>query len=404
MKNKKFFIPLYIFLIAFILLINNLQIFEIYQMPNDFYSSYNDISLANENKIFGNLINLEFDKSELSTNVEDDKEGYITFKLFGLIPIKKVKIKLLPDEEVYVGGNPIGLTLHSEGVVVVSDSVINLENTEVNKNKVLKNGDIIVSINDNEIKSLNDIDKILENVKEENVNIEYIRDNKNYKKQLSLIKDKEGKYKLGVWVRDNFSGIGTLTFVRKNGLEYAALGHAVSNGNNSNIIAIKDGNLYYCSLVGITKGERNNPGELKCVFVKKDQTGSIEKNTKYGIYGYLDESNDLIDANVVANLGGRLGVKPGKAYIISNISGIREEYEIEIIKANYQSSCDDKSMIFRVKDKKLLDLTGGIVQGMSGSPIIQNDKIIGAVTHVFLSDPTKGYAVYCDWMLEQMDK
>ena len=204
MKNKKLFISLYIFLFAFILLMNNLQLFEIYQLPNDFYSSYNDISLANENKIFGNLINLEFDKSELSTNVEDDKEGYITFKLFGLIPIKKVKIKLLPDEEVYVGGNPVGLTLHSEGVVVVSDSVINLENTEVHKNKVLKNGDIIVSINDNEIKSLNDIDKILENVKEENVNIEYIRDNKNYKKQLSLIKDKEGKYKLGVWVREKY--------------------------------------------------------------------------------------------------------------------------------------------------------------------------------------------------------
>ena len=218
----------------------------------------------------------------------------------------------------------------------------------------------------------------------------------------SLLKNDENKYKLGVWVRDDFSGVGTLTFVRKDTFEFAALGHPVTNDKSENIIDISDGQLYNCSLVGINKGYKNDPGELKCVFVQKNQEGNIIKNTKFGIYGYLNNTKNLIDTNLTANLGGRLSVKPGKAKLISSVSGIREEYDIEIIKANYQSKSDDKSIIFRVKDKRLLELTGGIVQGMSGSPIMQNGKLIGAVTHVFLSDPTKGYAVYSDWMLEQM--
>ena len=139
------------------------------------------------------------------------------------------------------------------------------------------------------------------------------------------------------------------------------------------------------------------------VFVKKDINGTVSLNTKYGIFGKLNENENLVDKNLKLQLGGRLSVKPGKAKIISSVSGIREEYDIEIIKANYQSVSDDKSIFFRVKDERLINLTGGIVQGMSGSPIIQNDKIIGAVTHVFLSDPTKGYGVYTDWMIEQMN-
>ena len=136
------------------------------------------------------------------------------------------------------------------------------------------------------------------------------------------------------------------------------------------------------------------------LFVSNSKSkGTIENNSKFGINGVLSDVKGLVDENVTAKLGGRLGVKMGKAYITSSISGIREEYEIEIIKANYQKSADDKSLVFRVKDKRLLEMTGGIVQGMSGSPIIQDGKIVGAVTHVFLNDPTKGYGVYVDWMV-----
>ena len=403
MKNKKKLIVfLYCFLFISTILIQNVKMFEIFMLPEGFYSNYSEINEANTNKYFGEFINMDIETDKLTTDDKKETEGYVVFKLFGFIPIRKIKVKILPTQEVYIGGNPIGMKIKSNGAVVVSDSVVDLEDSNLNKNNFFKNGDIILRINNQPVSTLNDIDTILDEVEDENVVVDYKRDNKDYSKEISLIKNSEGKYKLGVWVRDDFSGIGTLTFVKKDNFEFAALGHPITNGKNENVIDIVDGQIYNCSLVGINKGYRNNPGELKCVFVQKNQEGNIIKNTKFGIYGFLNDSKNLIDTNITANIGGRLSVKPGSAKIISSISGIREEYDIEIIKANYQAKSDDKSIIFRVKDKRLLELTGGIVQGMSGSPIMQNGKIIGAVTHVFLSDPTKGYAVYSDWMLEQM--
>ena len=403
MKNKKKLIVfLYCFLFISTILIQNVKMFEIFMLPEGFYSNYSEINEANTNKYFGEFINMDIETDKLTTDDKKETEGYVVFKLFGFIPIRKIKVKILPTQEVYIGGNPIGMKIKSNGAVVVSDSVVDLEDSNLNKNNFFKNGDIILRINNQPVSTLNDIDTILDEVEDENVVVDYKRDNKDYSKEISLIKNSEGKYKLGVWVRDDFSGIGTLTFVKKDNFEFAALGHPITNGKNENVIDIVDGQIYNCSLVGINKGYRNNPGELKCVFVQKNQEGNIIKNTKFGIYGFLNDSKNLIDTNITANIGGRLSVKPGSAKIISSISGIREEYDIEIIKANYQAQSEDKSITFRVKDKRLLELTGGIVQGMSGSPIMQNGKIIGAVTHVFLSDPTKGYAVYSDWMLEQM--
>ena len=190
--------------------------------------------------------------------------------------------------------------------------------------------------------------------------------------------------------------MGTLTYVDKEN-NYGALGHAVTDGGS--VVPMTEGKVYQCSLLGIEKGKRNAPGQLKCLFIQNDEKGVIIKNTQFGIFGNLDDCSGLVDTNVMAKMGGRLSVTPGKATIVSSVSGIREEYEIEIIKASYQSKSSDKSIVFRVKDKRLIDLTGGIVQGMSGSPIIQNGKLVGAVTHVFLSDPTKGYGVYTDWMI-----
>ena len=167
---------------------------------------------------------------------------------------------------------------------------------------------------------------------------------------------------------------------------------------------IIDGNTYSSNLVRIEKGKKNKPGELQCVFVERNKQGEVVSNTEVGVFGQLDNIADLVDTNKKVKLGGRLSVKPGGAKIISCVSGLREEYDIEIIKVNHQKTSGDKSFVFRVKDERLIDLTGGIVQGMSGAPIIQNDKIIGAVTHVFISDPTKGYGVYSDWMIDKMLK
>lgn len=400
-KNKKL-----IFFVVLIALINlfifNINILRIYQLDNNFYTDYQEIERANKEGNFGKFISLSLQTDELETSNNFKQDGTVIFKLFGFIPIRKLGVKILPEEEVYVGGSPLGLSVNTDGAVVISDIIVNTGDNEIIKNASLQSGDIIKKVNDVEIKSVDDIETALNFNFVDTAEVEIIRDNKSQVVNVNLLKDKTNKYKLGVWARNELSGIGTLTFVKKNG-DYGALGHPITNSNSNTIVPITSGNIYDCNLIGIHKGQKNNPGELRGVFVQKNAKGTIEKNTPYGIFGNITESDGLFDTNRCVDIGGRLSVRPGKATLVSSVSGIQEEYEIEIIKASYQTKSSDKSMVFRVTDERLLNLTGGIVQGMSGSPILQNGKLVGAVTHVFLSDSTKGYAVYSDWMLEQFD-
>ena len=362
------------------------------QFEGGFLADYNDVDVVNENKTFGPLIKTELKAKDQQVGGQKNKQGEIVFKLFGFIPIKKVDVVLASDDDYYVGGVPVGLAINTGGAIVIGDE----------NGSVLKEGDIITQINGVEVKNLNQISEVLQNCGEE-VEIVYLRKNRPIKALLKTHKDDEtGRLKLGLWVKDDVTGVGTLTFVNKTTHKYGALGHPIVEANSGNTVPVSTGSLYECNLIGINKGKKNDPGELKCVFVSNSKSkGDIESNTKFGISGYLKDTKGLVDENLTAKLGGRLGVKLGKAKIVSSISGIREEYDIEIIKANYQKTANDKSLVFRVKDKRLLELTGGIVQGMSGSPIMQDGKIVGAVTHVFLNDPTKGYGVYSDWMVAE---
>lgn len=400
-KKDKLFLMIFSILLVCLTMITNVNFSQIFSLPENFKTNYSEIENANESKSFGGFVKTEFANDKTSVGSEKAKEGVVVFKLFGFIPIRKVKVSILPEEEVYVGGVPIGININSDGVIVMADTSYTAENGEIVeiKSSELKAGDIIKNINGVSVSKIDELEKELKNLNNDQVEVEYIRNNKIQKCQLHLLKSEKG-YKLGVWGRDDMSGIGTLTFVYKDTHNYCGLGHAITDGQTQNIVPITDGKVYNCCLVGINKGEKNSPGQLKCLFMQNDIRGDIKTNNKFGISGKLTDIDQLVDSNLTAKVGGRLSVKPGKAKIVSSVSGIREEYDIEIIKANYQSKCDDKSMVFRVKDKKLLELTGGIVQGMSGSPIIQDGKIVGAVTHVFLSDPTKGYGVYTDWMIE----
>jgi len=388
---------LYVVVFLTIAIAANVNFKEIFSLPDNFVASHSDIENVNQMASLGGFVKASME-GQTSVDNQHDKNGVIVFKLFNLIPIRKVNVKVLPEEEVYVGGVPIGLSISTNGAVVISDTVVSTETgrVETHKNNVFKNGDIIKSIDGVQIENVSALENVLSGLDKDEIKVEYLRKNTLKSSNVKLLKTDNGARKLGLWVRDDISGIGTLTFVDKDTHNYAALGHPVTDGGN--VIPVNDGKVYTCSLIGINKGERNNPGELKCLFLQGDEKGNIEKNTNYGIFGHLDDVEKLVDNNLTAKIGGRLGVTPGKAKIVSSVSGIREEYEIEIIKANFQSKSSDKSIVFRVKDKRLLELTGGIVQGMSGSPILQNDKIVGAVTHVFLSDPTKGYGVYSDWM------
>ena len=392
-----------LFLLCMLIIYSNIKITDLMEIGEDFYTNYNEVEFANENNRFGRMVSLSLEENEIQTGSNKNKEGTILFKLFGLIPIKKVKVNVLEDEDVYVGGVPIGIYLQTDGTMVVSDTIVDVGSGAIIKNKSLKSGDIIKKIKGVEITSAEDISSVLENIKEDRASVEIIRDNKVKDIEVGLLKNKENKYNLGVWVKDDISGIGTLTFVKKDSGDYGALGHPVITGDSSTIIPVSSGKIYDCNLIGINKGSKNKPGELRAVFLQKNEKGNITKNTPYGIFGNISDLDNLVDTNRCLKIGGRLSVKPGKAKIVSSVSGIREEYDIEIIKANFQSKSSDKSIVFRVTDERLLNLTGGIVQGMSGSPIVQGDKIVGAVTHVFLSDSSKGYGVYSDWMLEQLD-
>lgn len=382
--NKNFWM-VYSFLCMFVIVLIIAPIIDIYSIEENFLVSYEDIETANNSGTFGLVINGELDEKEKSVGSEKTRNGEIVFKLFGFIPIRKVSVVMANDDEYYIGGTPIGLSIFSNGAIVIAGS----ENIE--------EGDIVTKIDEIPFNEIENIELLLKD--KEEIEVTYLHKNKELKTLLK-VKNIDDRYKLGLTVKDNVTGIGTLTFVNSKTGEYSALGHAIMEENGGNIVPVSSGNVYACNLIGITKGERNHPGQLRCVFVKHSKNkGSIENNNKFGINGVMTNTKGLVDENLKAKIGGRFSVTPGKASIVSDVSGIKEEYEIEIIKANYQKKANDKSLIFRVKDKRLLSLTGGIVQGMSGSPIMQNGKIVGAVTHVFLSDPTKGYGVYTDWMI-----
>lgn len=403
-KRKILIVGIVVLAIALVaaILLMNINIRALSDLTEDSYVSFEDVENINNQNMFGRFVDASLDKSQVEVGLEQAKSGKVTFKLFGLIPIKSVDVQILGDDNVYLGGNVVGFSLKTNGVIVVGKNSILTQDglAQICEGKNIKAGDIITHIDGNEIKDANDIPNHLSSCESETVNLTIKRGEKTFDVLLTPKTDISGNKKIGLWVRDDATGIGTLTYVDSQTLDFGALGHPVTDGETGTKIDVQKGNVYDCSVVGIEKGTRGNPGELKGVFLSsKNSKGEVLDGNDFGIFGKLVDKRGMVDENVTAGVSGRLAVKPGKAQIVSSISGVREYYDIEIIKASKQKSAKDKSMVFRVTDKRLLELTGGIIQGMSGSPILQNGKLIGAVTHVFVSDPTKGYGIYIDWML-----
>lgn len=394
-----------LFCVGFVMLMVNTNFVALSDLPQTGYVTYNEINDMNKQSQFGKFVTADLEQKDMIVGGEKNKISTLKFKLFGIIPVREVSVNVGEEKEVFVGGIPLGFSLNTKGLIVVGDnSVLTQEgNKETQKDKTILPGDILTEINGKEITSVSVVEEELNDFDNEFVNLKVLRKDKAIDIKLKPAKDMESnKYKLGLWVKNNASGVGTLTFVDQN-KNFGALGHPITDYETGSVIPVQDGKIYNCSLVGITKGERGKPGELKCLFLQgKNSKGSVSKNTNSGVFGDIKDSTNIVDENKKAIVGNRINVKPGKAYIVSSVSGVREEYEIEIIKANNQKQKSDKSIIFRVKDKRLLSMTGGIVQGMSGSPILQDGKIIGAVTHVFLNDSTKGYGIYIDWMLQEI--
>lgn len=375
-------------------------------LPDEMVVTYQDIQKINEKDEYTTFINLELPKNiNVATNGEMTNT-FMNVKLFNIFTIKKVPVKLLTDTEVYVGGETVGFNLYSDGVICVgSNAVATMEGTkEPIKESGLQTGDAILAIEDIEIDSIEDVDRIINlpifEGKELTLTIK--RNEKEQQVKITPVFDVlSQKYKLGLWVRNNASGVGTLTYVKQSDFRFGAVGHPIVDSSLGENFEVESGNIYRCRLLGIKKGEKNNPGEIKSsINLSDDAIGRADTNCKYGVYGNI-LSKGYLDASRTATLGGRLSVNLGDAKIYCNLDneGVKA-YDVKIIKANKQNSADDKSITIKVTDKELLAKTGGIIQGMSGSPIVQNGKIVGAVTHVFVNDPTRGYGVYIDWMID----
>ena len=321
------------------------------------------------------------------------------------IAVKGEEIRI-SDIEVIPVGEVIGIKLYTSGVLVVGTAKIDgadgnsykpYENTDI------KEGDSIIKVAGEYVNSTEELINIVNRNGENPISINYIRNNNENVAEITPVKDQQGYYKLGLWVRDSAAGVGTMTFYNEQTQTFAALGHPITDIDTGDIIQTSSGEIDDVNIISIIKGKEEEPGKLQGVIQQDSIIGSIYKNTAYGIYGIVkNQANVNIDYNRRMNVAMRQEINLGEATILSDISGELKEYKIEIQKTYLNNNYDNKSMVIKVTDEELLNRTGGIIQGMSGSPVIQNGKFCGAITHVFVKNPTIGYAVFADRMISEL--
>ncbi len=342
--------------------------------------------------------------SSVIEQTQTDKIGKVklSLNLFNLIPLKNINVNVIPKTTVVPMGNAIGMKLYTAGVLVVGMSEI--EGKKPYENSGIKEGDRIIQINQNQIDNTDDLMKAVNKSDGNNISIKYVRDEKTITTSIKPVKNSSNEYKIGLWVRDAAAGVGTLTFYEPSSGMFATLGHGIMDIDTAELIKIANGELVTTNILSITKGTKGNPGEIRGTIEAGHTIGSISKNTKFGVFGTINKTPYLNTSNTnEMQVALREEIKIDKAQIICELeNGKKEYYDIEIQKVFINNNKDNKSMLIKITDKKLLEKTGGIIQGMSGAPIIQNGKFVGAVTHVLVNDPTIGYGVFADIMLKQM--
>ncbi len=331
----------------------------------------------------------------------------LSLDLLGILPVKKVEVSVEPARILIPGGQAVGVALQTQGVLVVGTSDLGGDGgASPARLAGIRPGDIILQLGGQQILSAEHLSQLVAQSEGKTIKVQLLRDNHPMEVSLTPKKDQaSGNYRLGIWARDSTAGVGTLSFYDPSTQTYGALGHAITDADTGQPLSVREGQVLHADVVDVQKGKKGAPGELKGSFLRdKLQLGNIIKNTSFGIYGKLDKSpeNTLYPQGLPIGLMGT--VQTGPATIISSIDGTgAKEFKVEIVQVNRQSSPAPKSMVIKVTDPVLLEKTGGIVQGMSGSPIIQNGHLIGAVTHVYVNDPTQGYGLYIEWMLKQAE-
>lgn len=325
----------------------------------------------------------------------------MTVKLFGLIPVRSVTVNVEPETSLLVGGNAVGIKIFTKGLVCVGTQVIkDVRGTTRNPGKEadIRSGDIFLTANGTELSTTEQLIELIQAAGGAPIHITLRRDNKTVEKTITPLETENG-FRLGIWLRDSTAGIGTLTYVDPNTLHFGALGHPIADSDTGTLMPVSEGALLAAEVLAVEKGEKGTPGELKGIFKTSEaELGTITTNTEQGVFGKFNaapQGKELYPACSGSQ------VKEGKATILSNVTkNTVETFDVEIQKNIPLYAGEGKDMIIRITDPDLTSRTGGIVQGMSGSPIIQDGKLIGAVTHVFVNDPTKGYGIFIENMLK----
>lgn len=333
----------------------------------------------------------------------DRPDNYtVQYSLLGIIPLKEMQVNVVDRKVVSPSGMPIGIYMETSGVLVVGTGKVNgLDGLDYEPSEnILKSGDYIMAVNGTSITGKQELVELVNESQGKEMTLDVLREGEKTTLAVSPVMTGPTEYKLGLWVRDNTQGIGTLTYVDGNG-DYGALGHGISDVDAGTLLSLSSGKLYHTDILSVVKGEKGSPGELSGVIHYQDDQilGTITKNTDMGIFGHLTCSAGQCTTQKPLEVAYKQEIETGPATVLTTVDGQTREYGIEITKINLGSQDVNKSMVIRVTDPELLEKTGGIVQGMSGSPILQNGRIIGAVTHVFIQDSTCGYGIFIENMI-----
>ena len=353
---------------------------------------------VNQKPLSEDVIDIDL-QNPFSVSTETLGKYEVLLKLFGIIPIKEISVEVIEELEVIPGGNIIGLQIETDGILVLgTGEVTQKDGTTVEPAKgILRSGDYIIGINGKQGVDRTDLTN---SIGEDAITLTVERGGETIEVEIQPAQDYSGKYKLGAWIRTDAQGIGTITYMTSNG-KFGALGHGITDVDTGLLMEIDGGKLFDAEVLSVVKGKNGTPGELIGIIRQSgiSQIGEINVNCSKGIYGQIRLG--MVDSGKKMPIALKQDIELGAATILAQVDNEVKEYEIEIERIELGRTNDNKGLVIRITDEELLKKTGGIVQGMSGSPIIQDGKIIGAVTHVLVNDPTRGYGIFIENMLEQ---
>lgn len=353
---------------------------------------------------------MQFPVTDRLTLFAQESQNYqLRLKLFGIVPIRDVEVRVTGERTLIPVGMPVGIYMKAKAAMVIGiGEFIGADGMKYAPSRyLLQEGDYILQVNGQEISGKKELIRLIKESEGYPMNLMVERNGEQFPLLVQPRADANGVYKLGIWIRDNAQGVGTMTFMEENG-NFGALGHGINDVDTGNLMELQYGELYHTDIIGIRRGSAGTPGELTGLisYQESNRIGSIDANTKRGIFGNLN--NGFVEEMAVCSdylhkmpVGTKQEIETGKATILTGVDGTIREYEIWIEKINFNSGTESREIELIVTDPELLSKTGGIIQGMSGSPILQKGKLIGAVTHVLVGDPTKGFGIFIEEMLEE---